>query len=353
MISLQRFSRFAVLVILFLSASAILAQSDEGLVLAVVDGRKITQAEVDLSVMAKMLPLKQQIYSLRKSALENLIVRSLLESEAKRRGISVEVLKKELTSGIVSVSPNQVEEVYRENEGAFGVMSPDEAKERIRLDLESQARMQNYRSALANLKKEAKVRVLLVEPRVNLSRDTSSPSVGPKDAAVTITEFSDFECPYCREARGTIKKVLAAYPERVRIVFKHLPLDIHTQAFAAARAAYCGGQENRFWQFHDALFMAKELSTDSLNKIATNVGVNQERFKVCMISDRSRVAVLKDLQEAKRLGIDSTPTFIINGRIVRGAVSFESFKQIIDHELELISNSSQSRVNDPAAQRGR
>jgi protein-disulfide isomerase len=319
--------------VLMCVSSGLAQTEDQNVILATVNGQNITQAEVDLSVMGQIMPLKQQIHALRKSALENLITRALLEAEAKKRSITVDELKKQLTSGVISVSASQVEDVYRENVLAFGVMSPDEAKERIRLDLESQARMQNYRSALSQLKEAAKIRVLLTEPRVSVSDNTTSPFLGPKDAAITITEFSDFQCPYCREASGAIKQVLNAYGDKVRVVFRHLPLAIHTQAFPAARAAYCAGQENRFWQFHDQLFAAEDLSDDTISKIVGDLGLNRERFNSCLKSESSRIAVVKDLQEASKLGINSTPTFLINGRLVRGTIKFEAFKEIIDHEL--------------------
>lgn len=334
-----RLFELTILCVLLSCVPPVAAQTDQEVV-ASVNGRKITQAEVDESVMGQILPLKQQIYALRKTAVENLIVRALLEEEAMRRGMAVDDLKRQLTSGAVNVSPKQIEEVYRENVGAFGVMSSDEAKERIRLDLESQARMQNYRLALSALKDAAKIRVSLAEPRVSINSGTTSPIRGPKDALITITEFSDFECPYCRETRGAIRQVLAAYPDKVRVVFKHLPLDTHAQAFTAARAAFCAGEENRFWQFHDELFAANELTTDSLEKIASGVGLSGDKFKVCINSEASRAAVVADLNQAKRLGINSTPTFVINGRLLRGALTFESLKQIIDQELELISNAT-------------
>src|SRR5205085_5203791 len=118
------------------------------------------------------------------------------------------------------------------------------------------------------------------------------------------------------------------------LVFKNLPLEMHPQAFSSARAAFCAGEQNRFWQYHDALFTAESLSPEGFNKIAANLGLDIPRFKSCLDSEISSDAVLKDVEEAKRLGIAATPTFIINGTPVRGALSFENFSDIIARKLK-------------------
>lgn len=303
-------------------------------VLATVGDRQITEADVDATVIAQLLPLQQQIYAIRKAALENLIAHELLAVEAKKRGLTLEALRKELSGSNVEVTVKQVESLYDENSANFAAMNADEAKERLRLDAEAQARLRNYRNAVAGLRKAARVEVNLPEPRLPRSLPVrDAPTRGKANAAVTILEFSDFECPYCREAQPTIERILKDFPNAVRVGFKHLPLEMHTHAFASARAAFCAGEQNKFWQYHDALFSTSDLSVDSLNRIAASLGFKQVDFKDCLASDRSRSAVMKDLQEARRLGINSTPTFIINGKIVRGAIGYQELKELIEQEL--------------------
>ncbi len=309
---------------------------DRNSMIAIVNDKEILEAEVDELVIAQLLPLQQQIYALRKSALENLVTRAVLEAEAKKRGIVVEDLRKQLTSGAVTVTLSQVEALYQENASAFAAMSPDEAKERLRLDLESQARMRNYRAALSALRSAAKIDVRLAEPRLPAVAFAEAATRGSREAVVSIIEFSDFQCPYCREAQPTIKQILKEYPEEVRMTFKHLPLDIHDRAFASAQAAFCAGEQNSFWQYHDALFAATDFSPDALNKLAGTLGLKLDTFRECLSSETSRAAVMKDLSEARRLGINSTPTFVVNGKLVRGNVGFGEFKELIDRELKLV-----------------
>jgi protein-disulfide isomerase len=314
------------------SGNSVSAQSNEK-VAAVVNGRTITESEVDRVLISQLFPLQQQIYAMRKAALESLISRAVLENEARKKGISVEELRKQLSAGKVEVATSEVEAVYSENASVFGAMSPDEARERLRLDLESQAHMKLYRDALANLRKSASIEFRLEEPRLPSIDEGIAPATGPKQAQVTIVEFSDFQCPYCRQAQGTLKQIVQTYKNEVRLVFKHLPLEIHGDAFSSAQAAFCAGEQDLFWQYHDALFTSEVLSAEALQKIASHLGLNMPKFKLCLTSEVSRDAVLKDVRDAQRFGIASTPTFIINGRLFRGALSFEDFKTAIDGEI--------------------
>lgn len=319
------------------TSTVVHAQTGENIV-AVVKGRRITQKEVDDSVVSQIFPLQQQIHALRKIALENFILRTILEDEAGKKGISAAELRKQLTAGKVEVPVSQAEQIYLENATTFAAMSPDEAKERIRLDLETQARMRNYREALLKLKEIAGVQLFLEEPRLpSAVVGDTAPSTGAPKALITIAEFSDFECAYCKQAHRTLKQVLKHYATDVRLVFKHLPLGIHPQAFASARAAFCAGEQGFFWEYHDALFATETLSPESFRQIAMRLRLNLDKFKTCFDSESSTAAVLKDVQEARRMGITGTPAFIINGKLFRGALSFEEFKRIIEREM----NSSQ------------
>lgn len=326
----------ASVIFMSLLTSFIQAQSKEA-VIARVNNQEITQQEVDETVSAQLLPLEQQIYALRKAALENYILRILLETEAKKRNVSVEELKKQLTDTEIEIPKAQIEQSYLENAAAFAQMSPDEAKERIRLDLETQARMRNYRAAVSKFKENARIEVRLTSPVIssaNLNTD-KSPWTGNKNAPVTIVEFSDFQCPFCKEANPVIKKVMESYGNNVKFIFKHLPLNsIHPQAFQAAQAAFCAGEQEKFWQYQDVLFASKDLSIEALNKYAADQNLDAQKFSTCLKSQDSRNAVIRDTQEAQKLGIDGTPAFFINGNLYRGILSFEEFKTLIESELK-------------------
>src|SRR5215217_328507 len=149
--------------LILVSAVAAFAQTPET-VLATVNNIEVTQKQVDDSVAAQIYPLQQQLYAIRKAALENLITTKILESEAVSRRIAIEDLRKQLTLGEVNVTRVQVEEAYKQNASFFATMSPDEARERLRLDLENQARMKNYRTGLDALRKKWIVTLNLPPP---------------------------------------------------------------------------------------------------------------------------------------------------------------------------------------------
>lgn len=304
-------------------------------VVASVNGVAITQKQLDDSIAARIFPLQQQLYAIRKSALENLVVSRLLEVEARSRGVTVEELRRQLTEGPIEVTRAQVEEAYVQNASFFASMSPDEARERLRLDLENQARMKHYRAGLEKLRRKWPVSVYLDEPVFALTLDDGvSPARGSPKAAVTIVEFSDFECPFCRDAQAAITQIVETYGQDVRLIFKHLPLEGHRNSLPAARAAYCAGQQDRFWQFHDAVFAAGDLSPPGLmERIAGDIGLGMPRFQACVASEQSRAAIVKDMEMARMLRIDSTPSFLVNGKLIKGALSFAEWQKIIEREL--------------------
>jgi Thioredoxin/SurA-like N-terminal domain len=252
---LKRLVSCGLFFILLICATEAVGQSKDT-TLAKIGGRVITQQEVDDSIAEQLRPLEEQIYALRKAALENMIARVLLEDEAKKRGISVDDLKKEFTGGKVDVPRDQLEKAYAENANIFGSMSPDEAKERVRLDLEFQLRIQKYKDSLAQLQTARQVEVFLAAPKVSVKTGdiADAPSIGDSGAPITIIEFSDFQCPFCRESQPTIRNILETYSHRVRLVFRHLPLEMHANAFASAQAAVCANQQGSFWKYHDAYF---------------------------------------------------------------------------------------------------
>jgi protein-disulfide isomerase len=168
------------------------------------------------------------------------------------------------------------------------------------------------------------------------------PERGPKDAAVTIVEYSDFQCPFCARAYTTIEtQILKEYGDKVRFVFKNFPLSsIHPWAEDGAVASECAFQQgnDQFWAVYNGLFskqgeITKENVREKASEIATSSGLDAERFKECLEGKKSLEAVKADESEAAALGVNSTPTFFINGRRLSGAQTYESFKQLIDQEL--------------------
>lgn len=297
-------------------------------------GRTIYLAEVDEIIKSQLYELEQRIYTLRKTALDKLILDAVLQQEARAEGVSVEELSHQLIPQRVEIPRAKVDQEYAENASGFGGVSEDDAKMRIRVELEARERLERYQANVDALRAKARVRVSLTrpeQPRVTFAR--TKLARGREDAAVTIVEFSDFECPYCRSASATVRKLVERYGDRVRIVFKQLPLSIHPNAFKAAQASVCAEEQGRFWEYHDRLFATGELTLPALTASAQGLGLDLQRFNGCMASEASAETVRQDMREASRLGVRGTPTFFVNGLPMKDDHGFATIAAVIDEQL--------------------
>ena len=172
--------------------------------------------------------------------------------------------------------------------------------------------------------------------RVDVSTD-DDPSIGPANAPVTIIEFSDYQCPYCQVwYQQVYQQLLASYPNKLRFVYRDLPLPMHPEAVPAAEAADCAGAQGAYWKYHDALFDQKYgLDRAAYEHYAADLGLDMTAFGVCLDSQKYQGEVQADSADAARVGINSTPSFVINGRILIGALPLSDFKAVIDEELAL------------------
>ena len=164
----------------------------------------------------------------------------------------------------------------------------------------------------------------------------NNPYIGPENAPITLIEFSDYECPYCKKwFEETYTPLMAAYAGKIRFVYRDFPLTgLHANASPAAEAADCSGDQGKYWPFHDKLFSGEMLlGQDAYLKYASDLGLDLTSFKNCLDTHQSQTAVEANYTFAYNLGIQSTPTFFINGLAVVGAQPLSVFQQIIDQEL--------------------
>ncbi len=164
-----------------------------------------------------------------------------------------------------------------------------------------------------------------------------SPIKGPASAKVTIQIFSDFQCPFCKRVEPTLAEVEKAYGSKVRFVWRHMPLPFHEDAPLASQAAqeaFAQKGNEGFWKFHDALFAAQpEIKRPSLEKIATDLGLDMTKFKQALDTAKYKANIDRDSKIAQDAGIQGTPAFVINGYFVSGAQPFAAFNKIIKRAL--------------------
>ncbi|MBE0583789.1 MAG: thioredoxin domain-containing protein, partial [Desulfofustis sp.] len=164
-----------------------------------------------------------------------------------------------------------------------------------------------------------------------------SPIKGRPDAPVTITVFTDFECPYCKQFAPMLDQVHELNKETTKIVFKNMPLRFHKFADPAARAALAAAAQGKFWEMHDILFAAPELSDETIATAATKLGLDMARFNQDMNAPAVKQQINKDLQAAQEAGVTGTPTVFVNGKRLKNR-SIEGFQFMIDQELKAGGN---------------
>ena len=306
-------------------------------VLAEVDGEAITSEQVAMSLGEPLARLEEQAYRMKQKKLEQLIDERLLAREAAKRGVSVEkLLDIEVAKGAEAVSPEEIDTFYQGNKAHF---SGEEAAARQQIEsfLQNQKVAAKRKAFLQSLRSQAAIQVYLQAPqpfRADVSVD-GAPFRGPATAPVTIVEFQDFQCPFCKRVQPTLSQILSRYGDKVKLVYRDFPIEsLHPEALLAHEAARCAGEQGKFWEYHDVLFgNAPAASPEQLDAYAKQVGIDVPTFKSCLSSGKYRDAIQKDEHEGVQLGVTGTPSFFINGRSLPGAQSLEEFARIIDEEL--------------------
>jgi protein-disulfide isomerase len=309
-------------------------------VVATVAGARITLGEVDaraLTVPAANfgnLPLAQALYEARRAVLDEMIGNRLIDGDAKARGVDRDVVvQQEITAKVTQPTDSDVADWYKSNQQRVQGASLEQVAAPIRSLLVQERTSAARRTYVDRLKASTAVALTLDPPRVTVS-DDGRPSKGPAGAPVQIIEFSDFECPFCFRVNPTVAQVLSTYGDRVRLVYRHLPLPNHPNARPAAEASGCANEQGRFWEYHDRLFANQSrLAAADLKQHAADLGLDTAKFNTCVDSRRFQKDVDADLDAAQLLGVSGTPHFFINGRALSGAQPLESFKAIIDEEL--------------------
>ncbi len=162
----------------------------------------------------------------------------------------------------------------------------------------------------------------------------AAPTRGPDAAAVTIIEWSDFECPFCRRAGPTLAQVEKEYGDKVQIAFKHLPLSMHRRARAAHAAAEAAHMQGKFWEMHDLIFSDQRgMSEEKYEEYAEQLEMDVDKFNKDRKSPQVEARISSDVAQASKLGITGTPAFLVNGRYLSGAQPFARFKTLIDETL--------------------
>ncbi|MFQ5415801.1 MAG: DsbA family protein [Myxococcota bacterium] len=325
-------------------AASNVAPSEESPIAARIGDETITLAELDAYIKDGLFAQQtgdgnpSKLFDVRRPALDELVFKRVLADLAASRNVTIDELVAAEAEALGEVTDDEVLAFYGDKIDEMGGRSLEDLTPRIREYL-SQVRAQEAANALVSA---AGVEILLDRPRVEVATD--GPSKGPADATVTLVEFSDFQCPFCTRSLAVIEELLKRYPEDLRVVYRHLPLDnIHSYARAAAEASACAEDQNQFWPYHDLLFAnSKTLADEDLKRFAAELELDMAAFESCYSEGRFKQKVEDDLQAAHAIGITGTPAFVVNGVIISGAKPVEAFLPVIDEEIARAEGSESS-----------
>lgn len=301
-------------------------------VAAEIDGMAITTNELDAWIKEDMFREQAsnptELYALRDAALPRLVAERRVSALAADAGVSVEQLLADKIAALGDVTDAETLEFYEENKERLGTAEYDTLQKQIRDFLGSQREA----TARSDLETGGNLVVFLEPPRIDVA--PIGPSKGPADAPITIVEFSDFQCPYCRRVIPTLQEIVDKYQEQVRIVFRNFPLGNHSRAKPAAVAALCADRQDQFWAYHDRLFEnSRALSDEDLTRYATELELDVPAFESCLADEAITTQVDTDFSDGRSAGVTGTPAFFVNGILLSGAKPTADFIRTIDAEL--------------------
>jgi protein-disulfide isomerase len=291
-----------------------------GTVLASVNGEPLRVEVINERIKAYVYKLDMRLFQIRQGVLDRRINDLLIVAEATKKKIGPEeIVRTEITDKLKTPTDAEVSKFYEDNKARIrGDLASNKAGIVTYLQQEQQEKLE---TALADrLRAGAKVQILLKEPdtpAINVALGIGA-SRGDVNSAVTVVEFTDFQCSACGGMYPIVEEVLKSYGTRVHFVIRNFPLTtVHPNAFNAAQAAEAAKAQGKFWEYIDLMFKNQNaLDVDSLKKYATQVGLDRKRFDAELDSGKYIPIVRADLNDGDEYGVEATPTFFINGVIL-------------------------------------
>jgi protein-disulfide isomerase len=316
--------------------------SDPKAIVAKLDADVITEGELADATRAQLATVEaehaERVYSVRKVALDRLIEKRLIAQKAKAAGLTAEqLIDRDVNAKIAPPTEAKIQAVYEEGKQGGRELPPlAEIRGDIVRYLNEQEGGPVRKAFIDQLRAGVDIQTLLAPPQYpKVAVNATGPSKGNAKAPVTIVEFSDFECPYCIQAEETVERVLAEYPDKVRLVYRDYPLPFHHKAIKASEAAHCADEQGKYWAMHGKLFSSQALAVTELKEHARELGLDGAKFDKCLDSGAKAKVIEASKKAGEEAGVSGTPAFFINGRMISGAQPYERFKQIIDNELTL------------------
>lgn len=304
-------------------------------VVATVNDVNVTVADLDKAVKGRLQRVDQEIYEIKKDTLGELVEKKLIEQASAKQGKSYDdYIKENIDDKATAPTEDEIKKFYEGRKEQMGGKALKDVEEQIRLYL-IQAKKQGARQQLLNgLRASGNIKIALQPPRIDVEVG-DNPSIGPKDAPVTIIEFTDYQCPFCTRVRPTINQIIDEYKDKVRYVLRDFPLSFHQFAKKAHEAAHCAGDQGKYWNYNKELWANQQaLQVDKLKEYAKKIKLNIDKFEDCLNKGKYTKTVEENVAYGSSVGAQGTPSFFINGIFFSGARPLADFKEVIDRELK-------------------
>jgi len=310
---------------------------------AKVGSTTLTQKQMQDELGVSLYEAQNQVYQMEKSWIDQKAKQILFDQASQEAGLTrTEWETREITGHITMPSDDEIQPLMQQY-GPKGAEANDPNKvnqfrQQVVGQLMSQKRMQIENQLVEDLEKKVPVEFVLtkpIAPHIDVTYSKDDPALGPTNAPVTLIEFSDFQCPYCKRSQETLKQLESAYKGKIKMVMREYPLPFHDRARPAAEAALCAQEQDpaKFWPYHDKLFASPTLSDDEFKQFAKDVGLNEKKWEQCMMRKNYDARIEKDIAEGQRFGVRGTPAFFVNGFPISGAQPFNVFDEAIKDAL--------------------
>jgi protein-disulfide isomerase len=299
---------------------------------------QVTNAELMEGIESEVYEQEAKAFEVKFNKLRQILLQKFMDKDPRKQGISNDEYLSKFIAKDVKVSDKEIDAFIKDQSIPQEHINP-QVKEKIKNYLEIERRKEAVDKWLAEQTKKTPVEVYINKPR----RPTfpveagNAPFAGDKDAKVVIVEYSDFQCPFCAKGAELLKKIKEKYGKKVKVAFKQFPLPFHNHAEQAAVASLCANEQGseKFWKMHDEMFANQETALDpeGLKNTAKKISLKMDVFEKCLSENKYLAQVKADMEEGKKIGVKSTPTFFVNGQLVSGAQPMEVFAEIIEEEL--------------------
>jgi protein-disulfide isomerase len=304
----------------------------------IIDGRTITISDLNAHMQEQFIKelLEQpedKIFELRENAIRDLVQKHVVEVAAAERGVTPEALFEEITSAPPEPTIEEVSAWYGLNQSRLRGARLEDIASHIKDLLANEAKGKAWSEFV-----QPKINALDWEIEIDAPRQEIAATHlirGAADAPITIMSFSDYQCPYCIRSEPVLAEVLKRYPDSVRLIHRHFPLDsIHPFARPASEAAMCADEQGKFWEFHDAIFALEgRLDASSFLAIGGELELDLEALGQCLEDHRYEKFVRDDLLAGQAAGVTGTPAFFVNGIALKGARDADDLSRVVDSEL--------------------